>query len=70
MYQMIKFVLTIWSRKNMNINDLHKSAFRSLCHIYITVNPCVHIYIYTLYLTTLAPTTTKVDLHGGRPYKN
>jgi hypothetical protein len=26
----------------MNINDLHKSAFRSLGHIYITVNPCVH----------------------------
>ena len=39
---MIKFVLTIWSRKNININDLHKSAFRSLGHIYITVNPCVH----------------------------
>ena len=30
------------SRKNININDLHKSAFRSLGHIYITVNPCVH----------------------------
>ena len=25
---------------------------------------------YTLYLATLAPTTTKVDFHGGRPYKN
>ena len=25
--------------------------------------------IYTLYLTTLAPTTTKVDFYGGRPYK-
>ena len=25
--------------------------------------------IYTLYLTTLAPTTTKVDFHEGRPYK-
>ena len=28
-----------------------------------------YIHTYTLYLTTLAPTTTKVDFHGGRPYK-
>ena len=28
-----------------------------------------HIHTYTLYLTTLAPTTTKVDFHGGRRYK-
>ena len=27
------------------------------------------VYVYTLYLATLAPTTTKVDFHGGRPYK-
>jgi hypothetical protein len=26
----------------INHNDLHKSAFRSVGHIYITVNPCVH----------------------------
>ena len=25
--------------------------------------------IYTLYLTTPDPTTTKVDFHGGRPFK-
>ena len=27
------------------------------------------MYEHTSYLATLAPTTTKVDLHGGRPYK-
>ena len=29
----------------------------------------LYIYIYTLYLATLAPTTTKVGFHGGRRYK-
>jgi hypothetical protein len=28
-----------------------------------------YIHTYTLYLATLAPTTTKVDFHGGRRYK-
>jgi hypothetical protein len=29
----------------------------------------IYIHIYRLYLATLAPTTTKVDFHGGFPYK-
>jgi hypothetical protein len=29
-----------------------------------------HAYAYTLYLATLAPTTTKVDFHGGFHIKN
>jgi hypothetical protein len=28
-----------------------------------------HTHTHTLYLATLAPTTTKVDFHGGRRYK-
>ena len=53
-------------------NEAYRPIKRRLMHVGIAkanIFKRSTIYIYTLYLTTLAPTTTKVDFHGGRPYK-
>jgi hypothetical protein len=45
---------------------IHLIAFE----LWFTIHTYIHTYIHTSYLATLAPTTTKVDFHGGVHIKN